>query len=109
MRLASDIARLVGRQENGERGDLRGSPKTAHGLTVDEAPAHLVERAPGFPRQRRDALTERRRLDRARADRIYPDALSDEIGGDRLRQSDEHGIGRPLDESVELAPASAIC
>src|ERR1700681_4937925 len=100
MRLAGDLARLVGGEENRERGDLGGLPKPAHGLAIDEPLAYVRERAAGLARQRRDALLERQSLDGSGADRVHPEAVLDEIGSDRLRQSDNAGFGRPIGVSV---------
>src|SRR5258708_1548477 len=106
MRLARDIARLVGREENGERGDLRGIPKPAHGLALDEAAAYVPERAAGLACQCDNALLKRGRIDGTGANRVHPDALLDKIGSDRLRQSDYGGFCRSLGPSVWPPPHS---
>src|SRR5258708_10055019 len=59
VRLAGDVARLVGGEEDGERRDLSGCPEPPHGLAVDEALAYLIRRAAGLLRRGRDALRER--------------------------------------------------
>ena len=43
-----------------------------------------------------DPAFERRRLDGARTNRVCPDALSNEVGGDRFGQSDHRGLGRAV-------------
>ena len=47
-----------------------------------------------------DALIERGRLHRARADRVAADALLDVVGGDRLGHADHGRLGRAVDEAV---------
>ena len=44
MRLAGDVARLVGGEEQRERRDLLRRAEPAHGLAVDEGLAHRFER-----------------------------------------------------------------
>src|ERR1700761_7334139 len=84
MRLAGNVARLVAGEKEGKRRDLLRLAEPAHGLAIDESLADHVGRLPGLLRQRGNALFERGRLDRARANGVAADTLTDEIGGDRL-------------------------
>src|SRR6516225_7679243 len=70
MRLAGNVACLVTDEEEGEVSDFLGGAEPAHGLTVDEGLAHIVERASRLLRQRRDAVLERRRFDSAGANGV---------------------------------------
>src|SRR5258708_37916787 len=100
MRLTGDVARLVRGEEKRERRHLLGRAEPSHGLTVDKSLAHLCLRFFGLLGLRLDAAVERRRMDGAGADRVRPDALADEIGGHRLGEPDDRGLGGPIDIAV---------
>src|SRR3979411_3029509 len=100
MWLAGGVAPLVRWREPHERGHLLGRAEPAHGLAVDKSLAHLCLRFLGLLGLRLDAAVERRRMNGAGADRVRPDALADEIGGHRLGEPDDRGLGGPIDIAV---------
>src|SRR5215467_13146684 len=100
MRLPGNVARLVGGQEDRERGHLLGPAEPPHRLALDEGLLHLGARFAGRLRALLDPALERGRFDGARTDRIGADALRDEVGGDRLGQSDDRGFAGAIDVAV---------
>ena len=100
MRLPGDVARLVGGEESRERGDLLGTAQPTHGLALDERLFHLRN---GFARCLRtvfDPLLQRRRFDGAGTDRIGSDALPNEVGGNRLGETDDRGFCSTIGISI---------
>src|SRR5437660_11980050 len=87
MRLARDVAGLIGGKESRERGDLLGMSEPTHRLAFDESLFDLRERFTGRARTILDPLLERRRFDRAGTDGVGSDAFLDEIGGHRFGKS----------------------
>ena len=92
MGLAGDVACLVGAEKDGERGYFLRPAQPAHGLALDKGALDLGERFAGGLRLRLDAALERRRFDGAGTNGVRPDALPDEIGGNRLGQSDDGSL-----------------
>src|SRR5262249_46205882 len=80
MGLPGDVARLVGGEENRDRGPLLGPAEPAQGLAFDERLLHLRRRFAGRARAILDSVLERGRFDGARTDGVGADAVSDEVG-----------------------------
>src|SRR5258705_2931448 len=100
MSLPGDVARLVGREKDRERGHLLRPAEAAHGLAIDESLLDLGARLAGRLRHVLDAPFERGRLNSSWADRVRSDALLDEVGGDRLGEADDGGLCRPIGIAV---------
>src|SRR5262249_2186514 len=96
-------ARFVGREIDRQHGDLMRRAEAAHRLAIDEAAAHRGQRLPGRLRERGDALVERGRLDRARADGVGANTTLDEIRRDRLGKPDHRRLGGAVDVTVRQA------
>ena len=93
MRLSADVAGFVGREKDRERRNLLGPPEATHGLALDKSPLHLRDGFAGRLRPFADPAFERRRFDGTGTNRVCPDAASNEVGGDRLGQPDDGGLG----------------
>src|SRR5262252_4150646 len=102
--LASNVACLVGSQKERERSDFRRRPEAPHGLAIDEILANVADRFPGRLGQVLDPPVERGRRDRAGTDRVRPDALLDKIGGHRLGEPNDGGLGGAVDVAVGHRP-----
>src|SRR5881409_2232170 len=100
VRLSGNIARLIRSQEDGKRRDLLGLAEPAHGLALNEASLHLAHRFAGRLRAIFDSTLERGRLDGPGTDRVCPDALADEVGGDGLGEADDRGLARAIDIAI---------
>src|SRR4051794_31197140 len=104
MDMAADECGFVGRQIDGQHGDLFGGADPPHRLAVDEILFRSPGRNAGAVGVRRDAIAERRRFDRARADRVDAQPLLDEIRRGRLGQPDHSRLGEAVDIAVGNAP-----
>src|SRR5271167_2889552 len=74
MDLPCRVGAFVGAKIDGEHRDLPRRPQATHRLTIDEGLPDRIERLTRIFGERRDALVERRALDRTRTDRIAADA-----------------------------------
>src|SRR5262245_18731654 len=97
MMLAGGVARFVRRQIECKHRDFLRGAEPAHRLAIDEVLPYGVDRLAGFLRSRVDALVERRRFDRAGTNRIRANALSDEVGRDRLGKPDYGRLAGAID------------
>jgi hypothetical protein len=100
MGLSGDVARLVGGEEHRERRHFLRRAEPSHRLAVDEVLPHRIDRPVARFREVGDTGVERRRLDRAGADRVRPDALLDEVGRHRLGDPDDRGTPR-IEDTAE--------
>src|SRR5579863_8656736 len=103
MGLAGDVACFVAGEKQRERRDFLRRAEPAHRLAGDEILPHRVVRFPGLLRRCRNAVFKRRRLDRTRTNRVAANALSDEVGRDRLGQPDHGGLGGAVGITVGYA------
>src|SRR5271156_4542909 len=91
---------LVGGEVDSERGHFLRLAEPAHWLAVDELLADLLDRFAARAALRFDPPVERRALDRAGANGVAAHAPADEVGGDRLGETDHRGLRGAVDVAV---------